>query len=108
MVCELSCNAGLMRSRALQDGRAAGDAVADKHRKYPLGGASLVAFALEAGGRPSDEVVSVVRRMAASARADRGDEAARAAGLTAPQLWQELALLVQFGNAEIILTANGR
>ena len=97
-----------MRSRAIRDGRAAADAAADKHRKYPLGGASLVPFVLEAGGRPGEDAVVVVRRMAAAARADRGETGAHEAGLTAPQLWQELSIILQNGNAEIILSAIGR
>ena len=106
--CELSSNHDLMRSRAIRDGRAAADAAAAKHRKYPLGGASLIPFVLEAGGRPGEDTVVTIRRMAAAARGERGEEGAREAGLTAAQLWQELSIILQNGNAEIILSAIGR
>ena len=53
-----SDNAGLLASRVRKDGRAAGDAAADKRRRYAAAGAALIPLAFEDGGRPSEDAVA--------------------------------------------------
>ena len=89
-----------LRARASRDGRGAADAAADKRRRYSLAGASLVPFALEDGGRPCEEAVSFVRRCGAAAEEARDQQATS-------RLWQECSTLLQMGNAELVLSANG-
>ena len=96
---------GRLGARARKDGVAAGEAANGKRQRYPGAGVGLVPFALEDGGRPCDEVVSFIR-MLATCRTEAEDGNADWGGPT--QLWQELSTLLQLGNAEVILSANGR
>ena len=97
-----------LRSRARHDGRGAADAAADKRRRYNLAGATLVPMAFEDGGRAAEETVALVRRCGAAA--DRLDPAREGSGgqLVVARLWQELCTLLQLGNAELVISANGR
>ncbi len=79
--------------------------VGAKRRRYAAAGASLVPFALEVGGRPSDEAAAFVR-LCGSVYTDIHQSED---GVPAPSptgcLWQELSSLVQLGNAELTLSA---
>lgn len=103
-----SADPALLRRRARRPGRAASDAAAAKRRRYAAAGAALVPFALEAGGRPSDEAASLVRLCGSAYtvthRTDDGEPAPCPTG----RLWQELSVLLQLGNAELLLSAAGR
>ena len=91
------------RSRAA--GRAAADAAAAKRRRYPEAGASLVPFAFEDGGRPAEETVGFVRMLGGvRTEAEGGSQSWGGAG----RLWQECSTLLQLGNAELVLSANGQ
>ena len=94
-----------LRARARKDGRAAAEAATGKRVRYPLGGASLIPFAFEDGGRPSEEAAAFVRMLAASRT--EAEEGSVEWGGTA-RLWQECSTLLQLGNAEMVLSANGR
>ena len=96
---------GRLRARARKNGCAAAEAANGKRRRYPEAGTGLVPFALEDGGRPCDEAVSFVRMLAAY-RTDAEDGSADWGG--ASRLWQEVSTVLQLGNAEAILSANGR
>ena len=93
------------------DGRGASDAAAAKRRRYNLAGTTLVPMAFEDGGRAGEETVALVRRCGAAA-----DRLGRQLGAwdapegqpVAAQLWQGLSTLLQLGNAELVLSANGR
>ena len=54
---------------------------------------------LEAGGRPGEDFVSFVRRCGAAASDDEPQACSR--------LWFEASTILQRGNAELILAANG-
>ena len=101
-------DAARLRSRARHDGRGAADAAADKRRRYNLAGATLVPMAFEDGGRAAEETVAFVRRCGAAA--DRLDPAREGSGgqPVVAQLWQGLSTLLQLGNAELVISANGR
>ena len=88
-------------------GQGAADAAADKGRRYSLAGATLVPMAFEEGGRAAEETVALVRRCAAAA--DRLDPLREGSGgqPVAARLWQELSALLQLGNAQLVLSANG-
>ena len=106
--CAFSEDGAVLRRRARRNGLAASDGAAAKRRRYPLAGAALVPLALEAGGRPSDEVASFVR-LCGSAYADtHKDEDGNPAPSPTGRLWQELSTTLQLGNAELILSAIGR
>ncbi len=94
-----------LRARARKDGCGAAQAAAGKRRRYANAGPSLVPFALEDGGRPGEDTESLVRRMAAS-RTDAEEGSLEWGG--AGRLWQELSMVRQIGNAEQVLSANGR
>ena len=96
---------GRLRARARRDGCAAAEAARGKRRRYPDAGAGLVPFAFEDGGRPADEARGFVRRLAA-ARTEADDGSLEWGG--AARLWQEVGTLLQLGNAELVLSANGR
>ena len=97
-----SDNAGLLTSRVRKDGRAAGDAAADKRRRYAAAGAALIPLAFEDGGRPSEDAVAWVRRCGAALPPSE-------AALGGPALlWQQVSTLLQLGNAELVLTARGK
>ena len=87
--------------------------MADKRRRYNLAGSSLIPLAFEDGGRPAEETVAFVRRCGAAAErtgcslALAGDGGAQDQPVVA-RLWQEYSPLLQLGNAELILNANGR
>jgi hypothetical protein len=102
-----SVDAATLRSRARRDGKAAADAAASKRRRYPLGGASLVPLPFETGGRPGEDTIGFVRRCGAAWAALHGEDDAEKQVATS-QLWQECSTLLQLGNAELILSANGR
>ena len=94
-----SNNANTLHTRAQNPGRAAADAAANKHRRSPQAGALLQPLPLEAGGRPGEDFVSFVRRCGAAA----SDDEPHACG----RLWFEASTILQRGNAELILAANG-
>ena len=100
-----------LRRRARNDGRGASDAAAGKRRRYNLAGASPVPLAFEDGGRPAEETVAFVRRCGAAAEERGATWPLAAAGDEQPvtaRLWQEYSTLLQLGNAELVLSANGR
>ena len=76
--------------------------------RYAEAGASLIPFALEAGGRPSDEAAAFVRLMGSVYTETHGSEDGEPAPSPVGRLWQELSTLLQRGNAELILSAIGR
>ena len=96
-----------LRGRARHDGRGAAAAAADKRRRYNLAGASLVPMAFEDGGRACEETASFVRRCGAAAE-QRGVYGAEGGQSATARLWQEYSTLLQIGNAELVLSANGR
>ena len=103
-----SVDAATLRRRARRDGCAASDAAAGKRRRYANAGAQLVPFALEAGGRASDEAAAFVRLCGSvyteTHKNDDGEPAPSPTG----RLWQELSTILQLGNAELLLSAVGR
>ncbi len=97
-----------LRRRARRDGCAASDAAAAKRRRYAAAGAQLVPFALEAGGRPSDEAAAFVRLCGSVyAETHKSEDGAPAPSPTW-RLWKGLSTVLQRGNAELILSAIGR
>ena len=104
-----ACPADLaaLHQRARRDGRGAADAAAEKRRRYRLAGASLVPVAFEDGERPAEETIAFVRRCGAAL--DRRETWGGDAGgqPVVAQLWQGLSTLLQWGNADMILSANG-
>ena len=103
-----SSNAQLLAQRARKAGLAAASAAAGKRRRYAEAGASLWPLALEAGGRPSDEVVSFVRHCGAAWALDHQVEGEDPPASKAPQLWRELSPLLHRGTADMLLSALGR
>jgi hypothetical protein len=85
------------RSRADRDGAAAARAADGKRVRYP--GPDLVPFALEALGRPGRDAVTFMRSLAPS------DPETRSVVLGAA--WQTLSVVLQTGNAELLLSAAG-
>jgi hypothetical protein len=102
--CAHSDDPGRLRARARKGGRAAAEAAAAKWRRYEAAGASLVPLALEDGGRPAEEAVSFVRMLGAVRSEAEGGSLEW--GGTA-RLWQELSTVLQLGNSELVLSANG-
>ena len=106
--CAFSVDPERLRARARRDGRAAADAAAEKWRRYRGAGDSLVPLAFEAGGRPSDSAAGFMRQMGAAwaetHAAEDGEEPPSITGA----LWQQVSTLLQLGNAELIISANGR
>ena len=102
-----SVDAATLRSRARRDGAAAADAAGEKRRRYALAGPALVPLPFEAGGRPGEDTIGFVRRCGAAWAAQHGEEGAEKKLVTG-RLWQEVSTLLQLGNAEMILSANGR
>ena len=94
-----------LRARARKDGRAAAEAANRKRTRYADAGTSLIPLAFEDGGRPCEETVSFIRMLGA-ARTSAEDGSTDWGGTA--RLWQECSTLLQLGNAEIILSANGR
>ena len=95
-----------LRARATKDGRGAADMAADKRRRYSSAGASLIPMIFEDGGRPAEETVALIRRLGAARRVS-GRVGAEDWQVTA-QLWQQASTLLQLGNAELVLSANGK
>ena len=91
-----------MRARARHDGRTAADAAADKRRRCSDAGPSLVPLALEAGGRPGEDLVNFVRRCGAAWAATHDDDLSAYA-----RLWHECSTTLQRANAELVLAALG-
>ena len=96
-----------LRGRARHDGRGAAAAAADKRRRYDRAGATLVSMAFEDGGRAGEDTCRFVRRCGAAAEQRGAYEAAGGQSATA-RLWQEFSTLLQVGNAELVLSSNGR
>jgi hypothetical protein len=96
-----------LRGRARHDGRGAANAAADKRRRYNLAGATLVPMAFEDGGRAGEETVRFIRRCGAAAE-QRGVYETTGGQSATARLWQEYSTLLQVGNAELVLSANGR
>ena len=88
------------RVRARKDGLAVVTAVGVKRRRYPPSGGGLIPMAWEDGGRPAEETVTYVRSWAHSFPPSERSEVIRYA-------WQQLSVLLQTGNAEMILSAVG-
>ena len=103
--CAHTDDPGRLRARARNNGRAAADAAAGKRRRYAAAGANLVPLAFEDGGRPAAETVSFIRLLGAVRREAEGGS--NEWGGTA-RLWQECSTVLQLGNAELVLSANGR
>ena len=106
--CAFSTDLALLRRRARRDGCAAADAAGEKRRRYPTAGASLWPLALEAGGRPSDEMAAFVRLCGSAFTDTHKSEDGDPAPSPVSRLWQELSTLLQLGNAELLLSAVGR
>ena len=85
------------RSRAARDGAAAARAADGKRVRYP--GPDLVPFAIEALGRPGRDASAFLRSLAPS------DPGSRSAALGSA--WQSLSVVLQTGNAELLLSAAG-
>jgi hypothetical protein len=88
------------RRRAQEDGRAAQLTCDTKHARYRADRkpeSSLVAFVVEAYGRPSAEAAGLLRAMAA------GPQAVRA--VTLGRAWRHLSVRVQTRLAELLLSA---
>ena len=64
----------------------------------------MVPFALEDGGKPAEETVAFLRLLAAT-RTEAEQGSLEWGG--AARLWQECSTLLQLGNAELVLSANG-
>jgi len=103
--CVHSDDPGRLRARARRDGRAAAEAANGKRRRYANAGTSLIPLAFEDGGRPSEEAIAFIRMLGAYRNEAEGDSSEW--GGTA-RLWQECSTLLQLGNAELVLSANGR
>ena len=104
-LCLCRCRGDLRSQRrrracAGRDGVAAADAVRGKRRRYPPSGGELVPLVFEAGGRPADETVAYVRSWAAEL-----DDAERSRAIR--YAWQQYSIVLQSGNAEMILSAVG-
>ena len=88
------------RLRADRDGAAAADAVRGKRARYPPSGGELVPLIFEAGGRPAEETVAFVRSWGLEMGSAERSKVIRYA-------WQQYSTVLQSGNAEMILSANG-
>ena len=110
MTVACSCPASLsdLQGKARRDGQVAADAAAEKRRRYNLAGASLIPLAFEDGGRPAEETVAFVRRCGAAAEQLGSSLLGTEEGSVVAKLWQEYSTLLQWGNAELVLSANGR
>ena len=100
MTCAHSGYAPCQRARANKDGLAASNAVDNKRARYPPSGGELVPLAFEAGGRPADTTLAFVRGWGAACEGAERSEMIRYA-------WQQCSVLLQAGNADIILSAVG-
>ena len=91
----------------------AADAAAEKRRRYNLAGPSLIPLAFEDGGRPAEETVSFIRRCGAAVGRNGTSLLGAGGGSSEGQppvarMWQEYITLLQWVNAELILSANGK
>jgi hypothetical protein len=87
-------------ARADEDGRAAAQMVRDKRERYPPDanpGEGLVAFVVEALGRPSAEAVAFLRALAPT------DPAQRAVVLRSA--WQAISIIINTRLAELHISA---
>ena len=73
--------------------------VSVKRARYPPGGGELVPLVFETGGRPSDEAVAFLRTYGHGL-----EDAERAEALGG--LWRRLSRKLQFGTAEMVLSAS--
>ena len=85
-----------------------GTAEGRQTQRYNLAGASLIPLAFEDGGRPAEETVAFVRRCGAAAKQLGSALLGTEEGSVVAKLWQEYSTLLQWGNAELVLSANGR
>ena len=83
------------RRRAHHDGAAAARAEDTKRLRYP--GPALVPFAVEALGRPGESAAAFLRSLAPT------EPRARSKWLGSA--WQTLSVLLQTGNAQLLITA---
>ena len=100
VTCAYSGYAPCQRTRANKDGLAAAAAVSSKRARYPPSGGDLVPFAFEDGGRPAEETVAFVRSWGHGFSLGEWSGVIRFA-------WQQLSVLLQLGNAEMILSSKG-
>ena len=100
VTCAHSDTMSRQRARADKDGLAASNAVTTKQERYPPEGGELVAMAFETGGRPAEETVTFVQSWGHDLPSGERTQALRYA-------WQQLSILLQVGNAEIVLSSNG-
>ena len=100
VTCAQSDNVPRQRARSNRDGLAASTAVDVKRARYPPSGGELVPVAFENGGRPAETTVAYVRSWGAAFEGTERSEVLRFA-------WQQLSLLLQAGNAELVLSALG-
>ena len=94
-----------LRARARKDGKAAADASAEKHRRYPQAGRSLIPLAIEAGGKPSQSFINFIKKCGAGLAAEEANAAD--ADAVFPRLWHEASTVLQIGNSELVLSALG-
>ena len=106
--CAYSVDRERLRARARRDGRAAADAANRKRTRYVGAGDSLVPLAFEAGGRPADSTASFMRQMGAAWAETHASEDGEVPRPITGVLWQQCSTLLQLGNAELIISANGR
>ena len=100
VTCEHSTYAPRRHARSNKDGLAASNMVDVKRHRYPpSGGLELVPMVFETGGRPSDEAITFLRTYGHGL-----EDAERAEALGG--LWRRLSRKLQFGNAEMVLSAS--
>ena len=78
-----SDNQARLRALARTDGKAAANAASEKHRRYEAARPSLTPLTLESGGRPGEDTIHWIRRMADGGSAK------------CSQLWHELSCILQ-------------
>ena len=100
VTCAHSDDQSRQRARANKDGLAAANAVDRKRGRYPPSGGELVPVAFETGGRPAEETAAYVRSWGHGLDAEERT-------LVIRQAWQQLSVVLQNGNAEMILSAIG-
>ena len=100
ITCAHSGSQPRQQARANKDGLAAANAADDKRDRYPPAGGDLVPLAFEAAGRPGDETIKFVRSWGHGLDAGERSEVIRYA-------WQQFSVILQTGNAEMILSALG-
>ena len=98
VTCAHSDYAPRRSARSNKDGLAAAQQVDVKRARYPPSGGALVPLVFETGGRASDEAVAFFRSYGSDL-----PEAERVEVLS--DLWRRLSRTLQFGNAEMVLSA---